>query len=98
MQSILAYLAYGIMQAGSELSWHISGSYFAKNSDSTAYRSLNVISIGIHGCIAPILGTLIGFYTNAAMVMLIAFLLYLMATERMRAYGKKYMRNHPHPI
>lgn len=90
----LAYIIYGTMQAGSELSWNLSGPYFAKNQDSSSYTSLNVLTVGIRGCIAPVLGSVIGFLTNAPTVMVIAFLLCALATERMRKYGKGYS----HPI
>lgn len=84
----LAYIIYGVMQAGSELSWNMSGPYFAKDLDSSSYSSLNVLTIGIRGCFAPILGTIIGSLTNAPTVMVIACILCLIATERMRSYGK----------
>lgn len=86
----IAYIIYGTMQAGSELSWNLSGPYFAKNQDSSSYTSLNVLTIGIRGCVAPVLGSLICFLTNAPTVMVIAFLLCALATERMRKYGKRY--------
>jgi hypothetical protein len=78
------------MQAGSELSWNMSGPYFAKDLDSSSYSSLNVLTVGIRGCIAPVIGTLIGSLTNTTVVMSIALLLCVVATERMRSYGKRY--------
>lgn len=53
-----AYLIYGIMQAGSELSWHLSGPIFAKEEDSSSFSSVNVITVGIRGLFAPFLGSL----------------------------------------
>lgn len=85
-----AYIIYGIMQAGSELSWNMSGPYFARHLDSSTYSTLNVLTVGIRGCIAPVLGSLICFFTNAPTVMATAFILCILATERMRSYGKKY--------
>lgn len=49
-----AYLIYGIMQAGSELSWNLSGPIFSKQEDSSTYTGVNVASVGLRGCIAPL--------------------------------------------
>src|SRR4029077_7977956 len=50
-----AYLIYGTMQAGSELSWNLSGPIFAESKDSTLYTGVNVAAVGVRGCIAPFL-------------------------------------------
>src|ERR1700722_350687 len=65
----IAYIIYGTMQAGSELSWNMSGPYFANNFDSSSFSSTNILTVGIRGCIAPVLGTLICSLTNATTVM-----------------------------
>lgn len=65
-----AYLLYGIMQAGSELSWNLSGLIFAKQEDSSTYTGVNVVTIGLRGCIAPPLGSFLCNFTNATMVLL----------------------------
>lgn len=85
----LSYLIYGIMQAGSELSWNLSGPHFAGNDDSTPYSGTNVLAVGLRGCVAPFLGTLIYDTTNSLMVMIAAFFLCLLATERLRTYSKE---------
>lgn len=64
-----AYLVYGMMQAGSELSWNLSGPIFSKFDDSSTYTGVNVVSIGLRGCIAPPLGGYLCNYTNAALVL-----------------------------
>lgn len=61
----LAYLMYGTMQAGSELSWNLSGPLFAKNQDSTLFSGINVATVGIRGCVAPFLGDLIFSLTGS---------------------------------
>lgn len=53
----LAYLLYGVMQAGSELCWHLSGPTFAHGEDSSPYSTTNVLAVGVRGCIAPPLGS-----------------------------------------
>lgn len=85
-----AYLVYGMMQAGSELSWHMSGPIFAKEQDSAPFSRTNVLTVGLRGCVAPFIGSLIYSFSNSIVVMLIAFFLCLLAAERMRAYSKLY--------
>ena len=55
----VAYLIYGVMQAGSELSWHLSGPIFAQKEDSSSYSCANVVTVGIRGLFAPVLGALL---------------------------------------
>lgn len=52
----LAYLMYGIGQAGSEMCWHLSGSVFAKDQDSSVYTGVNVAMVGVRGAIIPPVG------------------------------------------
>lgn len=52
----LAYLVYGFMQSGNELSWNMSGPIFAKKEDSSPYSTVNVIAIGLRGVFIPSLG------------------------------------------
>lgn len=54
-----AYLFYGIAQAGSHLVWHLSGSVFSGKEASFQYSSVNVLAVGVRGCIAPLLGGII---------------------------------------
>jgi len=61
----MAYFMYGIMQAGSELSWNLSGPIFSKNHDSTLFTGINVAAVGVRGCIAPFLGQLLLLNTNS---------------------------------
>ncbi|MEI6531428.1 MAG: MFS transporter [Chlamydiota bacterium] len=84
----VAYFIYGIMQAGSELSWNLSGPHFAGDEDSTPYSGTNVLSVGLRGCVAPFIGTLIYDSTNSLMVMIASFALCLLATERLYAFSK----------
>jgi MFS family permease len=52
----LAFLSYGITQSGSHLIWNLSGTFFAKDEDSTKFTSINVLMVGVRGLIAPLLG------------------------------------------
>ncbi|MDP1835243.1 MAG: MFS transporter [Chlamydiales bacterium] len=78
-----AYGLYGMMQAGSELGWHMSGPRFAEEHDSTVYSGTNVLMVGIRGCIAPPLGALIYSWTNSATVMMLCVVLCLLATRQL---------------
>jgi hypothetical protein len=66
-----AYLFYGFMQAGSEMTWHLSGPAFAGKEDSSAYSSLNVLAVGVRGCFVPPLGSLIYALANPLTVIAI---------------------------
>lgn len=64
----MAYLLYGVMQAGSELSWNLSGPIFSKDQDSTLFTGVNVAMVGVRGCFIPFLGELLFLYSNAVVV------------------------------
>lgn len=83
----VAYGLYGIMQAGSELSWHMSGPIFSQHKDSSAYSGTNVLSVGIRGCIAPTVGSLLYTATNSTVVMLLGSLFCFMATRHLATYS-----------
>lgn len=88
----IAYFIYGVMQAGSELSWHMSGPYFARDQDSSIYSGTNVLTVGIRGCVAPLLGSYMYTMTNSVTVMLVSFVLCALATERLWSYHKAILK------
>jgi Major Facilitator Superfamily len=63
-----AFLFYGMMQAGSELSWNLSGPIFSQDKDSTLFTGVNIAMVGLRGCIAPFLGELLFLNFNASFV------------------------------
>lgn len=75
----LAYLVYGIFQAGSELCWHMSGPAFSHDKESSAYSTTNVLSVGVRGCIAPPLGSVLFTLTNSSVVLSLGVLLSLLS-------------------
>lgn len=83
----IAYVFYGIMQSGSELSWHMSGPTFAQEKDSTSYSGVNVLTVGIRGCVAPALGATIYSFSNTTTVMLFSSFLCLLATRHLYRYS-----------
>lgn len=91
------YILYGVMQGGSELSWHLAGPRFAKDEDSTVYSSLSVLSIGLRGCFVPAIGSLLCYNFDPMVVMVIGGLLCLMATLRMATYSRQVNENAAYP-
>ena len=79
----LAFLFYGTMQAGCEMSWNLSGPIFSGRKESTIYSSLNLAFVGIRGCICPYLGYLLFIHTGAGIVFAASGLLCLIGI----AYG-----------
>lgn len=54
-----AYIFYGFVQAGSELSWNMSGPIFAQERDSSPYTTVNILAVGIRGALIPLVGALL---------------------------------------
>jgi predicted MFS family arabinose efflux permease len=73
------YAIYGIMEAGSELTWHMSGLVFAQEKDSSTYSTTNLIAVGIRGCLIPALGAMLLLHIDSLGVILIGALLCLLA-------------------
>lgn len=65
-----AFIFYGFMQAGSEMTWHLSGPAFAGHQDSSGYSSVNVLAVGMRGCIIPPLGSLLFTLTNSSLAVI----------------------------
>ncbi len=53
-----AYFLYGVAQSGSHLSWNLSGPIFSGRENSAAFSSVNILMVGLRGCIAPLMATL----------------------------------------
>lgn len=77
----IAYILYGMMQAGSEMSWHLSGPIFAKENDSSIFSSTNVLTVGLRGCVFPFLGGALFAATSPSIVMILGASLCLIATR-----------------
>jgi MFS family permease len=82
----LSYFIYGVMQAGSELIWHLSGPLFSRDEDSTAYSNVNVLTVGIRGAFAPLLGCCLSSYLAPFFALVFGGALCLIATERFLSY------------
>ncbi len=84
----IAYGFYGIMQAGSELSWHMSGLVFAKEKDSSTFSITNVLTVGLRGSIIPALGTALLPFMQPLGVILLGALLCLFASLHFLFYSR----------
>jgi F0F1-type ATP synthase assembly protein I len=82
----IAYLMYGFMQSGSELSWHLSAVTFSEKNNSLPFSEANILSVGIRGCTIPFLGSLIFQYSNSITVMCISCLLCLAGSSILFAF------------
>lgn len=85
----VGYLIFGIMQAGSEMSWNMSGPVFARDEDSSTFSSVNVLTVGLRGCIMPAAGSILYQFTGASSVLVLGCILCAIATQRMFHYGKE---------
>ncbi len=65
----LAYIVYGVMQAGSELSWHLSGPLFSGEEESSAYSTVNVLAVGLRGSFIPHLGSYLCLLVSPAAIL-----------------------------
>ncbi|MES2345079.1 MAG: MFS transporter [Chlamydiota bacterium] len=52
----LAFFLWGVVQAGSHLLWNLSGTIYAGADDSSRYTSVNILTVGLRGLVAPMLG------------------------------------------
>lgn len=85
----LAYLVYGLMQSGNELSWNLSGPMFAKNEDSSPFSSVNVIAVGVRGIFIPSLGAFCLAEFGSPTVIVLSGILCLLAAWRMALYSRQ---------
>lgn len=85
----LAYLIYGVLQAGSELSWHLSGPIFAKEEDSSQYSSVNVLTVGLRGCAIPQIGAFLCLIASSTSILMLGALSCFVGTVWMLVFRKK---------
>ncbi len=75
----VAYLLNGCMQGGSEMSWNLSGPIFSKSEDSSIYSSVNVLAVGLRGCIIPAIGSLLMTAMNLTAILCVGCLCCLLS-------------------
>ncbi|KAF3361732.1 Uncharacterized protein PHSC3_001731 [Chlamydiales bacterium STE3] len=91
----VAYIFYGVMQAGSEMGWHMSGLSFAKEKESSAFSSINLLTVGIRGCVIPAVGAIILASSSSIEVMLLGCLLCFGATWHLLYHSRHYAHDAP---
>jgi len=69
----IAFLFYGIAQAGSHLVWHLSGTLFAKDEDSSKFSSVNILMVGVRGLVAPVLGGICCSFVSPQAILVAGF-------------------------
>jgi predicted MFS family arabinose efflux permease len=89
----LAYIFYGVMQGGSEMSWHMSSLVFAHEKDSSMFSITNVLTVGLRGCVVPVLGSCLLPWINPLGVMLMGALICLVASCTFFFSGRHVMAN-----
>ena len=67
----IAFILYGIAQAGSHILWNLSGTLFVENADSSAFSRVNILMIGLRGLIAPALGGILCTFLGPEKTLLI---------------------------
>lgn len=70
-----AYSVYGMASSGNHLSWNLSGPIFSKDEDSSLFSSVNVLTLGLRGCVAPPFGAALCFYLGPMNVIGLGMLL-----------------------
>lgn len=86
----IAYICYGVMQAGSEMSWNLSGPIFAKEKESSLFTTVNVVSVGIRGAIAPTCGSLLCGVIGATGVIGLGAVSFLCATALFLRFSRQH--------
>ncbi len=76
-----AYFLYGVMQAGSELSWNLSGTIFSGQGDSRPYTRVSILMQGVRGAFVPLLGSALVVAVDPSMALIIGSLLCVLAIE-----------------
>jgi hypothetical protein len=85
------YLLYGIMQAGSDLSWHMSAPLFARQQDSSLFTSTAMLAAGLRGCIVPALGAYLLTSTGITSTLICAAICSLLATYTAWRYSHSFV-------
>ena len=85
----LAYIFYGFAQAGSELSWNMSGPIFARQQDSSPLTSVNVFLVGVRGLFFPILGSLLCTFMGSTYVLILGWFALFFASRLFVHYSKE---------
>lgn len=84
-----AHLIYGITQGGSHLLWHLSGTIFAGDQNSTPFTTVNILMVGLRGAIGPVLGGFLCNYLGPISVLFIGACIALVGAWAMHRYNER---------
>lgn len=85
-----AYILYGITQSASEMSWSLSGPTFARDhEDSSVYSSINILSVGLRGCVAPPIGAYLLGVGGSTSTLVLGSLLCLGGAIQLALFARK---------
>lgn len=82
------YILYGVMQAGSELVWNMSGPIFSKDEDSSRYTSVGIMMQGLRGCFIPLIGGILTSSFSPFLVMALGAFLCFIATLQLQGASR----------
>ncbi|MCB1107673.1 MAG: MFS transporter [Chlamydiia bacterium] len=74
----IAFLFYGIAQAGSHLIWNLSGTLFANKEDSSKFSGVNILMVGVRGLVGPVLGGLSCNFFSPLTILMIGIVICLL--------------------
>lgn len=79
----IAYFIYGIAQSGSRLIWQLSGPHFAENVPSLPFSHTNLVTVGIRGLLAPLMGGFLATCFSVNIIFILSILLCLLGALMM---------------
>lgn len=88
----VAFFLYGIAQAGSHLSWNLSGPLFAGREPSSLFSTVNILTVGLRGLIVPWVSTLLCSAIGAVPVLWLGFFFCFSGAIYLRLCNKAYER------
>ena len=77
----VAYFIYGIAQSGSHLVWNLSGTLLSGSESSHTYSAVNILAVGIRGCLAPVLGCILLDWTGVMPTLFIGIVIMFFGTR-----------------
>ncbi len=86
----LAYLVYGVAQSGSHLMWNLSGTLLSGEEPSHQYSTVNILAVGVRGCIAPVLGGMVLSIFGVIPALIIGGMIMFIGAQYLARYAPEY--------
>ncbi len=87
-----AYFIYGVATSGSHVVWNLSGPLFSDKKDSSMYSGVNVIMVGLRGCVIPPIGGILCVILGPVFLLIMGSSICLFAGSQMLFKGRKKLR------